>query len=186
MWNAFQDVAPPPQPPINSIEDDRGYLITELRVIGDHIGGHVKMNIDLGIKDIEAFRGRSIYPPHPIGFTNGCATRLSYVLNRAGAIIAQGAGWRTVSGADHYNYIYTVREMKLFLLAAFGQPDLQMGPGAQPANFGGRQGIIIFDVAFSDATGHATLWDGARAVDHDYFYPGRGLTCAGVHLWECP
>lgn len=56
--------------------------------VGKIIGGKVKQNIELGVKD----------PIH--GFTNACAIRMSYSLNYSGATVPRGS-WKTVSGADH-------------------------------------------------------------------------------------
>jgi hypothetical protein len=187
MWSAFQDVAPlPPPPAYSSLPFMRTYVVDTLRKVGDKIGGHVKTNFDLGIKDVEANQGDGLYPLHPVGFTNGCATRLSYVLNKAGVHIPANGHWRTVSGADKLNYIYTVKEMTIFLLTTFGQPDLEKKVSPQAKDFSGRTGLIVFDVHFSDATGHATLWNGTKAADQDEFNPGRGLICSDVRLWDCP
>lgn len=35
--------------------------------------------------------------------------------------------------------------------------------------FFGLKGILVFGVQWSDASGHATLWDGIRCSDHCYF-----------------
>jgi hypothetical protein len=182
MWAAFQEVAPPP---------DQSYpngVIESLRIVGDKIGGHVKINIDLGIQDIaESFKDDPFsFPKKPVGFTNACSIRMSYVFNKCGVHIPKSKLWSTVTGGDHRNYIYHVNEIKVFLLHMFGEPDLMKGHGAQPSGFAGRKGIMVFDVQFSDSSGHATLWNGTRAVDHEYFNPGGRLTLSGVKLWECP
>jgi len=44
----------------------------------------------------------------------------------------------------------------------------------------GKKGIIIFDVeGWSDATGHADLWDGMSVVGSDY-----GDKATSIYFWE--
>jgi len=179
MWTRFADVGP-----MNSGGYPRG-TIADLRRIGDKIGGAVKANFDAGIKDIEGSPGG--FPPHPLGFTNGCATRMSYVLNYDGVHIPQISG-ETVTGADKKNYIFRVRTMDSFLSRTFGKPDIAKGANSVPTDFRGKKGIIAFAVQFSDASGHITLWNGEAAVDEAYFTPEtrHGAAMLGAKLWICP
>ncbi len=78
--------------------------------IGDKIGGKVKHNIDLGVREPR------------LGFTNACAIRMSYALNYSGITIGRGE-WKTVSGDDGKWYIYRVKDLLKFLENRFGQPD---------------------------------------------------------------
>lgn len=179
MWVFFQDVAPDP---------DQSYpqgVIKSLAKVGDKIGGAVKRNFDQGIQDIQNSPGS--YPAAPTGFTNGCATRMSYCLNNSGVPIAKIAG-QTVTGADDKNYIYRVRQMEAFIGERFGSPDISKGSQAIRADFAGKKGIIAFGVPFSDASGHVTLWNGQQAADEDYFEAGsrHGLPLIGARLWICP
>jgi hypothetical protein len=180
MWTSFQDVA---QPKDTSYPDG---TIASLRKVGDAIGGAVKKNIDMGIEDIQNSPGS--FPVAPEGFTNACATRLSYVLNRAGSRIPKSKLWNSVTGADHGNYIYRlIPDMETYLLHALGKPDLKMGPDARLDNFKGKKGILFFRiVGFKDAGGHVTLWDGHKAIDEDYFFLRPPLSLASVRLWVCP
>ena len=178
MWLRFQDVAP---------AADESYpngVIASLKIVGDKIGGHVKTNFDLGVKDIQDHPTQ--YPTQPIGFTNACATRLSYVLNYNGIHVPKSPLWKSVTGADHNNYIYQVDGMRVFLQQTFGDPDIKEGTTARPEDFKGKKGIMVFDLHFSDASGHATLWNGTKAIDEDFFHPRAGLTLSAVKLWECP
>lgn len=175
----FQDVAP---------EADGSYpegVIKSLAKVGNKIGGAVKRNFDQGIQDIRNSPGN--YPGSPTGFTNGCATRMSYCLNNSGMPIPKIEG-QTVTGADNKNYIYRVRQMEAFIRERFGSPDINKGPEATRADFAGKQGIIAFGVPFSDASGHVTLWNGQKAADEDYFDAGsrHGLPLIGARLWTCP
>lgn len=123
--------------------------------VGKKIGGKVEYNIELGLRD----------PTQ--GFENACAIRMSYTLNRADMPINRGI-WKTVSGADGRWYIYKVRDMIAYLQHRFGKPDMTVR-NPTPADFKGVKGILMFNVNFNNATGHATLWDGAGCSDHCYF-----------------
>jgi hypothetical protein len=123
--------------------------------VGKKIGGKVQENIDLGVKDPKA------------GFTNACAIRMSYSLNHSGISISGGT-WKTVTGGDKKRYIYRVLDLIKFLNQTIGKPDKTVkNPKAN--DFAGKKGIILFSVHWSDATGHATLWDGKACSDHCYF-----------------
>ena len=179
MWSMFQQVAP---------DADHSYpegTIKSLAKVGDKIGGAVKRNFDLGIQDIRASPGS--YPANPTGFTNGCATRMSFCLNYSGLPVPQIDG-QTVTGADGKNYIYRVRQMVAFIGERLGSPDITKGPEATRADFAGKTGIIAFGVPFADATGHVTPWNGQNAADEDYFDPAsrHGLPLIGARLWICP
>jgi hypothetical protein len=51
---------------------------------------------------------------------------------------------------------------------SLGKPDKTIQkPKAE--DFANLQGIIIFDVDWADATGHASLWNGKDCSDHCYF-----------------
>jgi len=123
--------------------------------VGDLIGGKVKQNIDLGIKD-------------PIlGFTNACAIRMSYALNNSGVLIERGV-WKTVSGGNKKWYIYRVRDLLKYLKNSFGKPDkIVKKPKAN--DFKGMKGILVFTVNWRDATGHVTLWNGNTFSDTCHF-----------------
>ncbi|MBB5019719.1 hypothetical protein HNQ59_003027 [Chitinivorax tropicus] len=123
--------------------------------VGMKIGGKVQENIELGAKDPKA------------GFTNACAIRMSYSLNKSGVGIPRGP-WKTVSGGDKKQYIYRVSDLIKFLNQTFDQPDKTV-KNPQPSDFSGMMGILVFGVQWSDATGHATLWDGSICSDHCHF-----------------
>jgi len=123
--------------------------------VGNKIGGKVKQNIDLGVKE-----------PN-LGFTNACALRMSYALNYSGISVTRG-NWKTVSGADNKWYIFRVKDLVTFINHSFGKPD-KVVINPTPKDFNAQSGILIFKVSWSDATGHATLWDGSTCSDHCYF-----------------
>jgi hypothetical protein len=97
--------------------------------------------------------------------TNTCAIRVSRALNYGGDPIRDtGAGVNTIRGGDGKRYIYRVAELRSYLTHKYGPPEIIRSPGA------GKRGIIIFEVSiWSDATGHADLWD--------------GNTCGGSCYW---
>ena len=127
----------------------------EITTVGNTIGGKVKENIDLGVKE------------PTLGFTNACALRMSYSLNYSGVLVTRGL-WKTVSGDDKNWYIYRVTDLLKFLTQNFGAPDKTV-KNPKPKDFQGEKGILVFRVNWGDATGHATLWDGNVCSDHCYF-----------------
>ncbi|MDB5800364.1 MAG: hypothetical protein JWL63_1303 [Rhodocyclales bacterium] len=124
-------------------------------IVGKKIGGKVEENIELGIKDPKA------------GFTNACAIRMSYSLNNSSVPITRGA-WSTVSGGDKKWYIYRVKDLLSFLRHSFGRPDKTV-KNPKSGDFAKLKGILVFNVPWGDASGHATLWDGGTCSDHCHF-----------------
>jgi hypothetical protein len=108
--------------------------------------------------------------------TNTCVLRMSEAFNLAGHAIPRGrAGLYTLKGGDKLNYAVRVAEFRKYMVSAYGQPDVVRKPpkgrptGVASTEFSGLRGVLCFQVNFSDATGHFTLWDGSRAVHGDYF-----------------
>ncbi len=110
---------------------------------------------------------------------NTCVVRVSYCFNYCQRPIPAGfGGLLTIRGGDGKRYAVRVAEFKLFLDAKYGEADVE---SASSAAFGGKQGIIMFDVAtWGDATGHVDLWDGTRAKHKAYF-----AESSTVRLWTC-
>ncbi len=123
--------------------------------VGTKIGGKVDYNINVVPKG----KGR---------FENACAIRLSYVLNKTGTKIPYISG-QTVSGKDGSWYIYKVKTIISYLRKIYGEPDFTFkNPTAHALSK--HKGILVFEVdAWSDATGHATIWDGVNCTDKCYF-----------------
>lgn len=123
--------------------------------------------------------------------TNTCTIRLSRALNYAGDAVPVGPkqsakGLHTVKGADGMNYAYRVAEMRQYLLKRYGKPTIDRSSsgssGVDKAPFTGKKGIIVFDVrGWSDATGHADLWNGSQPGHGEYF-----AQASNVMLWEAP
>ncbi len=113
----------------------------------------------------EAIGGRVNQP----AITNTCVVRVSRSFNYSGNLIPNRSSDEivTVPGADGKQYALRVREFTRYLKRKYGRSDLEHdypepGGGPVPPQLQGRQGVIIFEVeGWSDATGHADLWDGA-------------------------
>ena len=116
-------------------------------------------------------------------FKNSCSVRLSHSLNKSGELIPYTAG-QTSSGKDppKWWYIFRVAQMKSYLTQKYGNPIVYR----DRAKFEkcASKGILVLDIpGWSDATGHATLWNGNPTIDEakeEYF--GK----AGVifNLWK--
>jgi len=109
-------------------------------------------------------------------FGNTCVLRMSEAFNLAGqGIPRKHPGLLTVTGGDKLGYAMRVAEFKKYMVSTYGNPDLVRTPpkgtktGVSRADFAGLRGVLCFEVQFSDATGHFTLWDGSQAVHGDYF-----------------
>ena len=115
--------------------------------IGDKIGGKVKQNIDGGF------------------FTNACAIRMSYAINYSGLEIEKKDDIAAVSGSDKKWYIYRVKDLKKFIESNFSEKETVK----KTKDLKDKKGIIIFeDCNWSDATGHADLFDGNNVEGNDY------------------
>ncbi len=130
-------------------------------------GGLVKHNLDQG------FWGN-----------NTCALRLSHALNLSGAKIPKIIG-QTSSAANADQYIFRVKTMRKYLLETYGEPSIV---GSTKEEFLGHSGIVIFDTGnlWSDATGHATFFDGDRVLGGNYAHiEGYYFeNAAQIMMWE--
>lgn len=130
---------------------------------------HLREVYPLGPKDeVKALIGGKV---NAEWVTNTCAIRMSRTLNYSGVKIPRNAGLSVVSGADKLWYAYRVRELCSWLKKELGKPDLAVwGSGEPPEGIQGKQGILMIEAKFSDATGHITLWNQTACVDDsDYF-----------------
>ncbi len=143
------------------VYDDVGKTVSG---VGAKVGGKVDYNINV----VPVGQGR---------FENACAIRLSYVLNKTGHKIPHIAG-QTVSGGQGAWYIYKVKTMIMYLHKVFGNPDHTfVNPTANA--LAKHKGILVFEVdGWSDATGHATIWDGTNCSDACYFAKSKK-----AYLW---
>ncbi|GAA6168641.1 type VI secretion system amidase effector protein Tae4 [Sessilibacter corallicola] len=116
--------------------------------VGHLIGGKVDYNIN----SLTRAQGR---------FENACAIRMSYVLNNTGTKIPRIPS-QTVSGKNGNWYIFKVKTLIQFLTQQWGQPDISIeSPSAEKLSH--FKGVVVFEVeGWTDASGHATLWDGVN------------------------
>ena len=126
--------------------------LSETNNIWQLIGGKVLLNAQSGI------------------FNNSCAIRLSHALNKTGELIPY-INEQTSSGKNppKWWYIYRVKQMKSYLTQKYGAPVVykRRDKFVKCA----PKGILLLEAVWSDASGHATLWDGKNTIDKsdDYF-----------------
>lgn len=126
--------------------------LVETNNIWQLIGGKVLLNARSGI------------------FNNSCAIRLSHALNKTGELIPHING-QTSSGKNppKWWYIYRVKQMKSYLNQKYGVPVVYKSRDKFVKC--APKGILLLEAVWSDASGHATLWDGKNTIDKsdDYF-----------------
>ncbi len=135
------------------------------------IGGYVEKNIN--------------NPDSNQRWNNTCAVRMSYILNQAGLIIPRIQG-QTVSGADKRQYFFRVGNLIRFLEQRWGKAEIVKYPPTGGGSLAGKKGIILFEVSgWSDAQGHATLFNGNTCYDHCYFNePGANYRTDRANFWS--
>jgi hypothetical protein len=121
--------------------------------------------------------------------TNTCAIRLSRTLNYNGIPVPAGfPGMKTVKGGDGKRYAFRVREIRKWLTHKLGAPqfDIKKKAGAafDKTPIAALLGIIGFDIAFKDATGHLDLWNGSSFTSEykttqDYF-----TSATRIWVWQ--
>ena len=119
---------------------------------------------------------------HP--WKNTCAVRMSYILNQSGLFVPATPG-KTKKGADHRNYFYRVTDVITFLNHRWGAPEVVAYPPSGGGALAGKKGIILFEVhGWTDAVGHATLFNGTTCYDHCYFNePGVTYHTTKANFW---
>lgn len=141
--------------------------------VAELIGGYVKENIN---------------NPNPRQrWSNTCAVRMSYILNYSGVIIPAIRG-QTVSGGDNKQYFFRVRDLIVFLNQKWGPPEIVKYPPSRGGRLAGRKGLILFEISgWSDAAGHATLFNGITCYDHCYFNePEASYRSERANFWSLP
>jgi hypothetical protein len=158
----------------------------------DRVGGNIKRQIGGAIDDTHAAP-----KDQWLGGDDGdtCTIRMSRTLNYSGVLIpAHFPGLRTASGKDGLHYAFAVQEMRTFLTATFGQPQIESRRPASRKVFALYKGIILFDINFgmnpdgaTRAMGHVDLWDGKTFFDEAWGIstPGRDFftMASRVSLW---
>lgn len=82
---------------------------------------------------------------------------------------------------------FRVKDLIAYLTKIWGKPDLRVKfPPPGGGELAGKKGIILFEIAgWSDAGGHATLWNGnGDCYDHCYFNePEARYTTNYANFW---
>ncbi len=149
----------------------KNYPNMDAKTVFTNIGGKVKLNDDIGV------------------FKNACATRISKALNFSLGVHdipffkTQNSDGNDVvqvsSGGKKHWYIYRVKPLVEYLSKYYGSPKV-VSSGKYKQTLKGKKGIIIFEIkGWSDATGHADLWDGTKVVRDDY-----GAKAHNILFWE--
>lgn len=135
------------------------------------IGGYVEKNIN--------------NPDPQQKWSNTCAGRMSYILNQSGMMIPRVPG-QTVSGGDSRQYFFRVDNLITFLKNEWGKPEIVTYPLTGGGSLSGKKGVVLFEIAgWSDARGHATLFNGAICYDHCYFNePGVRYRTERANFWS--
>lgn len=110
---------------------------------------------------------------------------MSYILGEDGMVMPRIPG-QTVSGGDNRQYFFRVRDLIRFLEQRWGKADGVKYPPSNGGPLAGRQGVILFEVSgWSDAQGHATLFNGRTCYDHCYFNePGAQYRTDRANFWS--
>jgi Type VI secretion system (T6SS), amidase effector protein 4 len=112
-------------------------------------------------------------------FTNSCAIRMSHALNGSGIQINFASG-KTSSGKNppKWWYYFRVNDLKDFISDIFGTADSYT---KEEFKKNCKKGIVILNVPWQDATGHADLWDGKHMIDgHDDYID----LATSIQFWE--
>ncbi|HEV3481170.1 MAG TPA: T6SS effector amidase Tae4 family protein [Candidatus Acidoferrales bacterium] len=94
---------------------------------------------------------------------------------------------KTVSGANGDWYFFRLADLSEFLQGQWGAAET-LNPDGWKAALAGQSGIIQYEIQWSDATGHMSLWNGATNVDgpkYDYSNPDirHNAPFNGVLFW---
>jgi len=126
--------------------------------VGRLVGGKVEYNIEKG------------------HFENACAIRVCVALNEAGETIPFIEG-ETSSGQNGTWHIFRVDILRDHLNETYGEAEVSSTTNI--SDFVGKQGIIIFEKQYDNATGHADLWNGVDCLGNCAF---EGAV--NVELWQ--
>ncbi|SDS16136.1 type VI secretion system amidase effector protein Tae4 [Pseudomonas granadensis] len=132
----------------------------------------------------------------PDAYANACALRISRGFNYGGYKIPKGTiipskSIYRLAGADQLPYIMKVADFLAFLKHNWGAPDRELKM-SESDYINGKKGVIIMEInGWSDATGHATLWNGSATGDNsDYHRPDShtydrpDVKLEKINFWE--
>jgi Type VI secretion system (T6SS), amidase effector protein 4 len=105
--------------------------------------------------------------------TNLCCVRLSHALRHAGHPVSGVAS--DFADKHGHKYIIRVATMRQYLTSKYGAP-----LSVTEASARSKRGIVLFEVHFTDATGHVDLWNRDRPAKQQFWERAHA-----VWLWEC-
>jgi hypothetical protein len=75
-----------------------------------------------------------------------------------------------------------------FLKQRWGKPEIVSYPPSGGGQLASKRGVILFEVSgWSDANGHATLFNGSECYDHCYFNePEATYRTTRANFWSLP
>jgi hypothetical protein len=126
--------------------------------------------------------------------TNTCTIRMSHAMNLSGAAVprvwgrSEGKLISNRRGKNGQFYIIRVTNFRTWMENRFGMSDLdfrkQPGVSFDRSRIAGYEGVIAFEIGFSDATGHFDLWyrdkfSHESSAGKDYFTLAQRIT-----LWS--
>ncbi|MBD2131374.1 type VI secretion system amidase effector protein Tae4 [Sphaerospermopsis sp. FACHB-1094] len=116
---------------------------------------------------------------------NTCAIRMSRVLNYSvPELQISKQGNLTISGNDKKWYFYRVSDLIKYLTNNLGKADIYLTRSNNGeidiSRLNDKKGIIIFEVPFTNATGHATLWNGKNCVDEQCYFD----KATAIYFWK--
>ena len=139
-------------------------------------------------KVVGGYVARNINHSNPrMRWKNTCAVRMSYILNQSGMPIPHVAG-QTVSGAAGRWYFCRVKDLIAYLKMHWEHPEVVKYPPSGGGALAGKKGLILFEVTgWTDAEGHATLFNGSTCYDHCYFNePEARYRTDRANFWSLP
>lgn len=113
------------------------------------------------------------------GWKNACTVRLSHMLNKAGHKIPHIKG-QTVSGESGDYYFFRLDDAQAYITETFGEPDITVKSTGRFFDAPSVPGLFILKFAGDSFTGHATIWNGAGAVD------GADIVGYEIYFWKLP
>ena len=121
--------------------------------------------------------------------TNTYAIRLSRALNYTGILVpANVHHLLTVKGGDKKRYALRVREMRQWLEHTLGKPTFDAkktkGTPFDKTPISSMKGIIAFDIAFSEATGHLDLWNATQFSSELIASKDYWTAATRISLWK--
>ena len=136
------------------------YPALDAGTVFKNIGGKVELNYDIGV------------------FSNACATRVSKALNGSGGVhiiphfkeVSPNGKMESQvsSGKNKQWYIFRLKMLVKHLKSRYGEPE-EYKPTEYKDKLKDRKGIIVYEVTgWTDATGHADLWNGKNALWQEY------------------